>query len=203
MYIQPNQNNVNMYGSPKKPNFWKRIKQKALDVIPTRTFEDSPKKLEQWKKVDEFVSHPANNRLIMGATAILTQPAIDYCNHKVDKETREVSMCRTIAKILAGTLVGIVVRGSCYKMVEKMTNINGKSRISKSLLSPKYKAELIKFETFLKNHRRALSNASAILAMSVTNFLVDAPLTVFLTNHFNEKRQENKLKMEERSKINA
>ena len=192
-----------MYGSPKKPNFWKRIKQKALDVIPTRTFEDSTKKLDKWKKVDEFVSHPANNRLIMGATAILTQPTIDYCNHKVDKETREVSMCRTIAKIIAGTLVGIAVRGSCYKMVEKMTNVHGKSRISKSLLPSKYKADLIKFETFLQNHRRALSNASAILAMSVTNFLVDAPLTVFLTNYFNERRLENKHKIKERNDINA
>ena len=121
MYIQPSDNNVNMYGI-KDSKFWKRIKQKAIDAFPTKTFNDDARDLERWKNVGGFLTRPAENRLIMGATAILAQPTIDYYNHRVDKETREVSRLRTIAKIIAGTLVGIGVRGSCYKLVEKMTN---------------------------------------------------------------------------------
>ena len=198
MYIQPDYNSVNMYGSAKKPNFWKRLQQKALDALPNRTFNDNTKRLDKFKRIDERISRPAENRLIMGATAILTQPTIDYYNHKVDKDTREVSRCRTIAKIIAGTLVGISVRGSSYKLVEKMTNITGKSRFSKALLPSKFLEDLVKNPKFLKNYRSALSTGLAILAMCVTNFVIDAPLTVYLTNHFNEKRKEKLLAEKER-----
>jgi len=188
MYIQPNYNNVNMRGSEKNSGFWKRLKQKALDAIPEATFKDGTKNMAKWKKYDEAASHPAKNRLIMGVTALATQPAIDYYNHKVDKETREVSRIRTIAKILAGTAVGIAVRGSCYKLVTNMTQIKGNGRFSKALLPTKYLKELIEVKKFMDNYKSALSTSLAILAMSVTNFVIDAPLTVFLTNHFNEKR---------------
>lgn len=188
MYVQPNYNNVNMRGSEKNSSFWKRLKQKALDAIPEATFKDSTKNMAKWKKYDEAASHPAKNRLIMGVTALATQPAIDYYNHKVDKETREVSRIRTIAKILAGTAVGIAVRGSCYKLVTNMTQIKGNGRFSKALLPTKYLKELIEVKKFMDNYKSALSTSLAILAMSVTNFVIDAPLTVFLTNHFNEKR---------------
>lgn len=202
MYIQPNQNNVNMYGSAKKPNFWKRLKQKAMDALPERTFNDNPKRVDKWRKFDERLSRPAENRLIMGATAILTQPTIDYYNHKVDQETREVSRCRTIAKIIAGTIVGISVRGSCYSLVKKMTNIKGKSSFSKALLPSKNLKDLIMIPDFLKNYRNALATGVAILAMCVTNFAIDAPLTVYLTNHFNEKRKEKQANEKERGIVN-
>lgn len=188
MYIQPNYNNVNMRGSEKNSGFWKRLKQKAIDAMPEATFKDGTKKIAKWKKYDEAASHPAKNRLIMGVTALATQPAIDYYNHKVDKETREVSRIRTIAKILAGTAVGIAVRGSCYELVSKMTKIKGKEKYSKALLPTKHLKDLVKNPTLLKNYRSALSTSLAILVMCITNFVIDAPLTVFLTNHFNEKR---------------
>ena len=104
---------------------------------------------------------------------------------------------RTIAKILAGTSVGIVVRGSCYSLVEKMTDIKGKGRFSKALMPTKHLKELLKEPKLLKNYRSALSTGIAILAMCFTNFAIDAPLTVFLTNHFNARRAE-KLKEERR-----
>ena len=90
----------------------------------TPTFKDDKDTINKCIEGDKTLSNPAKNRLIMGATALLTQPAIDYYNHRVDDETRTVSRNRTIAKILAGTTVGIAVRGSCYKLVEKMTNLN-------------------------------------------------------------------------------
>jgi hypothetical protein len=134
----------------------------------------------------------------MGATALVTQPTIDYYNHKVDKETREVSRLRTISKILAGTAVGIVVRGSCYRVVEKMTNFKDTSRLGKALLPTKFLNELANDVKLLKNYRNALSTTVAVIAMCITNFLIDAPLTVFLTNHFNDRRLKRKEEQERR-----
>lgn len=202
MYIQPDYNNVNMYGAKNKPGFWKRIKQKALDAIPSSTFKDGSKRIENWKKYDEILSRPAENRLIMGATALLTQPTIDYYNHKVDEETREISRNRTIAKIVAGTAVGILVRGSSYKLIKNMTNIKSAKKMGKILLPTKYLKDLISDPKLLKNYRSALSTSLAILAMCATNFLIDAPLTVFLTNHLNSKREDRLKKEAERRTLN-
>jgi len=141
----------------------------------------------------------------MGATALLTQPTIDYYNHRVDDETRTVSKNRTIAKIVAGTLVGMfVVRGPIHKIVKKMTNPLGNGKYSKALLPVKYLEELAKNETYLKNYRATLAMILALCAMSITNFILDAPLTIFFTNLLNEKSGVNnsknssaKLKQEE------
>ena len=134
----------------------------------------------------------------MGATALATQPAIDYYNHKVDQETREISRNRTIAKILVGTLVGIIVRGSCYKLVQKMTDLVGKGKYSKALIPQKYYDEFFKNPKLLENYRSALSTGSAICAMCFTNFAIDAPLTVRATNKFNAmtKAKNEKKKQE-------
>lgn len=192
MNIQPIQyNSVSMQG--KKDGSWNRIKrriaQKVLDTLPSHTQKESARKLENWNKFDNWISKPAQNRAIMGAAAIITQPAIDYNNHKVDKETRRISRNRTIAKIVAGTCVGILVRGSAYEAVTSMTNIEGKSKFCKKLLPKKFLGEIAKNDKFLKNHRCALSNWLAISAMCITNFVLDAPLTVFLTNKLNDKKE--------------
>lgn len=73
-----------------------------------------------------------------------------------------------------------------------MTNIQGNSRFSKALLPKKYLKEINDNPKFLKNYRSALAMAIALLAMSVTNFVLDAPLTAFLTNYFNEKTEVKK-----------
>lgn len=97
------------------------------------------------------MSRPAENRGIMGATALLTQPAIDASNHKVDKETRRVSVNRTIAKIIAGTGVGMfVVRGPIYKGILSMTNIKGNSKFSKALLPKNILKNSMTIPNFLK-----------------------------------------------------
>lgn len=186
MNIQPiSYNDLTMGKAPKKPNpnsFVDRIKQKIVDAAPSTTFNDAEKTLKNWVRFDERMSKPAENRGVMGGTAILLQPAIDASNKKVDNETRQISICRTIAKIIAGTGVGMLVRGSAYKAVEKMTNPEG----NKILLPKKYIDELSKNPKLMKNYRSALSTGIAILAMCVTNFALDAPLTVFLTNRLIE-----------------
>ena len=122
--------------------------------------------------------------------------AIDYYNHRVDEETRTVSRNRTIAKILAGTAVGALVRGSCFKLIEKTTDIKSKKKFGKSLL-PADKDLLKEFSKFaekLSNYRNALSTFAAIVVMCFTNFLLDAPLTAILTNKFNAKSKEKAMK---------
>ena len=193
MRIQPEQQyNISMHGK-----WWQRLQdriiQKAVDAAPLHTAKDSAKKIEQRNNFDNWVSKPHTNRGVLGATALVTQPVIDYYNHKVDKETRTVARNRTIAKIVAGTAVGMfVVRGPIYTAVENMTNINGKSKFSKTLLPKRFLTEIANNEKFLKNYRSALAMGLALAAMCVTNFVLDAPITIFLTNLLNDKTNKGK-----------
>lgn len=190
--------NISMkgFGKPPKGNSKTKIdklKQSVLDKFKNRTFDDSnTSKTDKMSKLDDLISRPAQNRLIMGATALSTQPAIDYSNHKVDEETRTVARNRTIAKIIAGTTVGMLVRGSCYKLVKKMTNLNGVKKFEQALLP---RGEIRKEleghgGKYIKNYRSALATGLALLVMTFTNFLIDAPLTIWLTNRFNKKTQK-------------
>ena len=58
------------------------------------------------------------NRVILGASALMSQPFIDMHNRKVDEDTRKVSAARTVAKIIAGTLTGFFVRYGCIKAID-------------------------------------------------------------------------------------
>lgn len=205
MIIQPISNSISMQGKPGLPSggkkgsdSWKKIKQYLFDKLPNGTIDDAVDKLGRMSKVDKWMSKPAENRAIMGITAMMTQPAIDYYNHKVDEETREVARNRTIAKILVGTLVGIVVRGSCYKLVTRMTDLFGNAKHSKSLIPPKYLEEFKNNPKLLENYKSALSTGTAIAAMCFTNFAIDAPLTVWLTNKLiadtKAKKKQQKVK---------
>lgn len=198
MNIQPiTYNNITMGKAPKKPNpksLTDRIKQQILDAAPTKTFNDAEKNLKLWILFDERMSKPAENRCVMGGTAIILQPVIDASNKRVDNETRQISICRTSAKIIAGTGVGILVRGSAYKGVEAMTQPESQGRYSKTLLPKKFIEELSKNPKLMKNYRSALSTGIAIGAMCITNFALDAPFTVFLTNLFEEAANIKKAK---------
>ena len=202
MKIQPESNNIAMSGWSWS-SFKNSIKQRVIDAVPESTIKDGTKRVEKWKYFDEKMSKPAENRFIMGATAMVTQPVIDYNNHKVDQETRRVSRNRTIAKILAGTGVGMIVRGSCYSLVKKMTDVNGKSKYSQALLPTEFLKDLTKDAKLLKNYRSALSTAVAILAMCFTNFAIDAPLTVYLTNKFNDKTASNPADSKKKEVLNG
>ena len=180
MYIQPilNSNNIAMQGR------WDRFKQKVFDAIPEATFKDPSKKIEN---LTNYISRPGPNRAIMGGTALLMQPAIDASNKKVDEKTRKISICRTISKIVVGTLVGIAVRGSAYKLVHKMTDIKGTAKCSKKLLPSEIMNWLMEKEGRLEGYRNVISYFTAFLAMLVTNFAIDAPLTALMTNKLKSK----------------
>lgn len=200
MNISPNENSVSSQGKWKAfDNFKKKVGQKCLDHLPSHTHKETERGLDKMRKTDEFISDPMWNRGIMGATAILTQPVIDYNNPRVDKDTREVSAIRTICKIVAGTTVGMFcVRGPMRNIVKSMTDINGTKRWSKWLLPKSKLGEITKNEKFLKNYRSALAMIMSLGAMMYTNFALDAPLTIFLTNLSLDKRKE--LEKKEKSK---
>ena len=193
MYIYPVNNNISMQGKGKsQPGWIKRqiryVKQKILDMSPSHTSKEGVNSAKKWNKSSTFVGNPMWNRGIMGATALITQPAIDYYNHRVDEETRTVSRNRTIAKILAGTLVGMfVVRGPVYKMVKNMTYPIGTKKWNKCLIPKAFLEKLKKDKEPMRTYRAAISMAIALTAMCITNFALDAPLTNILTNYFNKK----------------
>lgn len=189
--IQPySNNNVSMQGKWSWKNIKSRAKQSFLDAIPEHTFSSTPQKTKKISRIDDRLTRPAENRGIMGLFALILQPLIDACNKRVDDETRKVSVCRTIAKIIAGTLVGMCVRGACYKMVSNMTNLGKNSKFSKALIP-----EGISFDSeALRKHRNNVSTFIALLAMCVTNFVLDAPLTVMFANLLTEKAGVKKQK---------
>lgn len=193
MYIQPisESNNIAMHGK------WDKIKQKLFDKLPDATFKNPSEKIE---RITDYISRPGPNRAIMGATAIFMQPAIDASNKKVDEKTRKLSVCRTVAKIIVGTLVGIAVRGSSYKLVEKMTQINSRGKLSSRLLAPEFLEDFLKNKDNLEVYRSALSYFTAFMAMLVTNFAIDAPLTALLTNKLQSKVLEKDAQKENESK---
>lgn len=191
MNINPVQNNnISMKGKGDISKFWKRLKQSTLDLSPTIYLKDKAN-LDTYKKVTDICTHPVHNKLIIGGTALLSQPLIDNCNTELDEKTRKISVYRTISKILAGTFVGIIVRGASYGFVKKLSDPNGSKTYNKRLIPEKYIQEFIKDSTLLKKHRNTVSTILALGVMSITNILLDAPLTIYLTNKLTKKTDNN------------
>ncbi len=147
--------------------------------------------------------HAPEQRMILGATALATQPVIDLKNKEVDEETRMTSVARTIAKIVAGTIVGVVVRYagieaakafSKYKTVvdkESQKVIQIIPDAKRGQLVPLFAGKKTIFpieEEILKKrftkYQKAMGIFAATVAMIGTNFLIDAPLTKYFTGKF-------------------
>lgn len=130
-------------------------------------------------------------RVIMGATAVVMQPLIDWHNKNVDDDTRKISVLRTLAKILAGTATGFVIRYAFIKGIKafsvpfKEAEKLAKSEFDKKRMTWLTPKALKEGDTdSLEHYRNAMGSMWALAAMIFTNFLIDAPLTKFLTNKF-------------------
>ena len=113
------------------------------------------------------------NRLILGVSALASQPFIDFYNKNVDEETRKYSVCKTISKIIIGTTVGVIVRSLAIKYSARFLKSVDVSAVAPDILkSPE--------------SRKILQNTIGdILGLGIclfTNFLIDAPLTKKGTN---------------------
>ena len=174
---------------------------KIFDYIPNMTLGNG--NIERWNRIADWVSRPAQNRAIMGVTALFTQPTIDYFNKNIDEDARDVSVIRTTAKVGVGMGVGIAVRQPCYNLIEACTSPDGNKSYSKFLIPKAMRAGLKADSPFLKNHRIAVSTFLSLIVMGLgTNFLVDAPLTIFATNKMLAYR-EKKLAQKEGLNVNA
>ena len=161
----------------------------ALGLIGTKKNPNPTIKSEKLNHTIEWIGKnlsSAENRLILGASALLSQPFIDAANKDVDKDTRKISICRTVAKIIAGTLTGYTIRKLCIKSIDAFTkSVNEikpdmKFKKLRTLLTPtlKYTADE------LSQYKNTLGTILALGVMVFTNFLIDAPLTKALTNWF-------------------
>ena len=144
------------------------------------------------KEIGQKISS-AEQRLILGATAIAIQPAIDANNKSVDKQTRKVSVARTIAKIVTGTFTGYFIRKGCIKAIQKWSQIPTNNL-------PKYKSMFFPKATDLKidvnsdafkQYQNAAGTIAALAVMVVSNFAIDAPLTKILTNWLVDKTKNS------------
>lgn len=160
------------------------------------------------------IIHSPEQRLILGVTALASQPFIDLNNKKADEDTRILSTCRTIAKIIAGTTSGFAVRHGCIKLAEHLSKekgiLNPKKIAQKTLDELKAKTadlnkkeiedkikdltDIIaridkceKYQRDLKNYSSTIGSIAAIGVMLITNFLWDAPVAKGLTNFFYKK----------------
>ena len=165
------------------------------------------------KKFSEFSS--PEQRLILGVTALFTQPFIDLNNKRVNEETRLMSFSRTLAKIVIGTTVGVLVRKECIKhahkytsmiVTEKLDGIGKEARAAAkdSFLSPSFVRTFNPI--YRDNYVNAIGTFMGIGVSLVTNFLIDAPLTQIFTNKlykYLKNKGEEKIKENENTNILA
>lgn len=166
------------------------------------------------KKFSEFSS--PEQRLILGVSALFTQPFIDLNNKRVNEDTRLMSFSRTLAKIIIGTTVGVLVRKECIKFAQKYTNMIAVDKMSgvgkyaiaaekDSFLSPKFVRTFN--QIYHDNYVNAIGTFMGIGVSLITNFLIDAPLTQIFTNkcykYLKEKGNENTQKIGSRNLLQA
>ncbi len=176
------------------------VSNRVAGAIPEMTVKsERANKAISW--IGEKISSP-ENRLILGVTALMSQPFIDLSNKKVDEETRQVSAARTVAKIIAGTLTGVIVRAGCIKAIDAFTKLPREMR--PDMKFKKMRAFFTPSPGILKDlgqYKNSLGTIVSLFVMLFTNFLFDAPLTKFLTNKFVNKIHEDKKKATESNEL--
>lgn len=169
-------------------NTTNRVQQAFYKAMPNFVVGEKADKF--YKAAGREISS-AENRLILGVTALMSQPFIDFYNRKIDEDTRRVAVCRTVAKIIAGTATGYFVRKGSIKLMQECSKLPGKNVARwKTLFTPK-DVKRVDTDEF-KQYQNALGTFISLGVMVFTNFLIDAPLTKFLTNTFNAKVMEKK-----------
>jgi len=118
------------------------------------------------------------NRLILGVSALASQPFIDYYNKNVDEKTRKYSVCKTISKIVVGTTVGVIVRSLAIKYSANLLKSVDISNILPNALKNPESRKILQY---------TIGDILGIGVCLITNFLIDAPLTRLGTNFLSKK----------------
>ena len=183
------------------------ISRKIFDLIPNITIRNKDR-LKILNKVGDIMGRPMPNRLIMGGTAIVTQPFIDEHNKRVDKESARASRNRTIGKIVAGTTVGCIVRGIIFDLVGRCTHEDISVDRWDNLLTPRNTSTIkpSMLPNRLRNYRTALSTIIAMFVMIGTNVAFDLPLTNMISNFLNKvdaKKKNKKVNTQQQSQYQS
>lgn len=155
------------------------ITNKIVSIIPKHEFNGGRgEKVIHW--FGQYVSSP-ENRLIIGVTALMSQPFIDLYNKDVDEKTRVVSCARTLAKTVVGTAVGFSVRAGFVHLTKNYSALGnvGIKKIRKLFTPSEAKTDM---PYAYKQYQNAMGMFLSVAAMLLTNFAIDATLTKFLTN---------------------
>ena len=181
----------------------RNMTQRIVNIMPSMTVSNE-RALKSLKWIGEKVSSP-ENRLILGVSALMSQPFIDLHNRKVDEDTRKISAARTVAKIIAGTATGVLIRSGCIHAINAFTKLpseitpNMKFKNLRTLFTPS-----LGLCANLNKYKKAMGTILATVVMMFTNFLIDAPLTKFLTNKFidriHQDSSNNQPQSEEKNK---
>lgn len=196
-----------------------KITEMIVNKISPREFAAGKRanKVVEW--FGENITTP-ENRLILGVTALASQPFFDLYNKDVDEKTRVISCARTIGKIVSGTLTGVAIRGGFIKLAKHNSLVGevgtkkviqivrkGKEAIQKHILITKGKklftpSDALSDSTHAyKQYQNAMGTILAIVAMIFTNFIIDAPLTKLITNtlvkRFEDTKDANSVKNKE------
>lgn len=171
------------------------LEQGIINMIPESTYSGQ-KAVNNIGKIGKDISS-AEQRLILGASALMSQPFIDANNRSVDEKTRKVSVARTIAKIVAGTFTGYFIRKGCIKAISAWSKLPSKGLPKyKSIFTPNGKDLKIDVNSdSFKQYQNALGTIAALVVMMVTNFVIDAPLTKYLTNLLVDKSNKRDQKL--------
>lgn len=175
-----------------------RISQRLFDLFPNIGIRNDDV-LKKLNRVGDIMGRPMQNRLIMGGTAILSQPYIDEHNKRVDKDTARAARNRTIGKIIAGTTVGCIVRLGVYKLVSMTTDKDISVDRWDNALTPRSSSKLPAHlsKNRMRNYRTALATILASIVMLSTNVLFDMPLTNKISNFLNKYDSKRKQKHNE------
>lgn len=153
--LKINNNTVNNSAAYRSPNF------RGLTI--------GPKAAKALNKIGSLQS--PGQRMIFGVSALALQPALDMLNPWVDKDTKETSAIRSVAKAIVSTATGVVIRELCILGTDLILN-------SKNLTS-KLPATILK-DT--KHSAGVIGTLMGLGIMVFTNFLLDAPWTNKFTN---------------------
>lgn len=169
------------------------LSQKLFNLLPNIAVKDG-KLLKRLNKAGDIMSRPMENRLIMGGTAIISQPFIDEHNKRVDKDTARASRNRTIGKILAGTFVGCMVRGAVFKLVNMTTDKDISVDRWNNFLTPRSSSKVMlqMLKNRLLNYRTAFATILSLFIMLGTNIVIDMPLTNKISNFLNKRDAKKK-----------
>lgn len=170
-----------------------KVSQRLFNMLPKLSVNNK-ERLKVLNKIGDYMGRPFENRLILGATAIATQPFIDEHNKRVDKDTARASRNRTIGKIIAGTAVGCVVRSAVYNLIQKTTSEDISVDRWDNFLTPRGSSKVSPHlqKNRLRNYRTVAATIIAMFVMVGTNILFDVPLTTKISNYLNKRDAKKK-----------